>query len=343
MPTIVVIAHMLTRRQIYKLVNDYIGTYNGYLCGFSYRTHAEFYPHYCDLDIDPNQYSGTTRERFLTILEKSDTATQAKIIQGVLEKFPLDTFSEEEQADKQILYNEFKCIIEQLHADSKSRTGAEGKVKNLIFAANGPKPDIILSDSVSNKIQIVANAQYCLIYDQSIPDTGLRWLDLVHWWARQKDLPFPHRESESELYKRLHESLASPPEKFLFRSYFKTFRRVLDEQLPALIPQVYLHYDPKTVKELKGTQRLPRQRMDFLLLFSNQDRVVVEVDGQHHYADDKGASPQRYASMAAADRELRLQGYDVYRFGAFELQHENSEQVVNGFFRKLLGKYGILP
>ncbi|WP_286246809.1 hypothetical protein [Streptomyces graminofaciens] len=36
--------------------------------------------------------------------------------------------------------------------------------------------------------------------------------------------------------------------------------------LPALIPQVYLHYDPYTMNELGGANRLARQRMDFLLL-----------------------------------------------------------------------------
>ncbi len=58
----------LTNPKIMKIVNRYIGVVNGYLGNFSYRTHAEFYPEYCELDIDPNQYKGTTRERFIEIL-----------------------------------------------------------------------------------------------------------------------------------------------------------------------------------------------------------------------------------------------------------------------------------
>ena len=54
----------LTPQEVMKIVNRYIGVAGGYLGDFSYRTHAEFYPEYCDLDIDPNNYAGTTRERF---------------------------------------------------------------------------------------------------------------------------------------------------------------------------------------------------------------------------------------------------------------------------------------
>jgi hypothetical protein len=43
----------LTRQEIARLVNRYIGVSGGYLGDFSYRTHAEFYPEYCDLDINP--------------------------------------------------------------------------------------------------------------------------------------------------------------------------------------------------------------------------------------------------------------------------------------------------
>ncbi|MBI5738840.1 MAG: hypothetical protein HY997_23510 [Mycolicibacterium neoaurum] len=43
--------------------------------------------------------------------------------------------------------------------------GVAGTPKNLIFAAAGPKPDLVLVDAVNNDIQIVRNAEHCLIYD----------------------------------------------------------------------------------------------------------------------------------------------------------------------------------
>lgn len=78
----------LSRKDILFVVNRYIGVDGGYLGDFSYRTHSEFYPVYCDLDIDPFVYDGTTRERFIKVLENSDPRTQARILEGVLEKYP---------------------------------------------------------------------------------------------------------------------------------------------------------------------------------------------------------------------------------------------------------------
>lgn len=80
----------LTNPEIMKIINRYIGVSNGYLGDFSYLTHAEFYPDYCELDIDPYQYEGTTRERFIAILTSSPPQVQAKIVRGVLERFPLN-------------------------------------------------------------------------------------------------------------------------------------------------------------------------------------------------------------------------------------------------------------
>jgi hypothetical protein len=81
----------LTSPEIMKVVNRYIGVSGGYLGDFSYRTHAEFYPEYCELDIDPSQFqgTGTTREKFIAILSGASSQVQAKIVRGVLERFPI--------------------------------------------------------------------------------------------------------------------------------------------------------------------------------------------------------------------------------------------------------------
>ncbi len=80
----------LTRGQIMMVVNRYIGVSGGYLGDFSYRTHAEFYPEYCDLDIDPYEITGTTRERFIEILASATPTHQAQILRGVLDRFPVE-------------------------------------------------------------------------------------------------------------------------------------------------------------------------------------------------------------------------------------------------------------
>lgn len=80
---------MLKKSEIFRVVNDFIGVSGGYLRNFSYRTHYEFYPYYCDLEIDVGNYEpGTTREKFIRILEDATPADQAKILRGVLKKFP---------------------------------------------------------------------------------------------------------------------------------------------------------------------------------------------------------------------------------------------------------------
>ena len=38
-------------------------------------------------------------------------------------------------------------------------TGVAGELKNLIFAANGPKPRIVLQDAINNVIEITENAE----------------------------------------------------------------------------------------------------------------------------------------------------------------------------------------
>ncbi len=78
-----------------RLVTRYIGVFEGYLGTsqsdrFSYQSHADFYPQYCNLDIDPNQHEGTTRQRFIKVMSSVEPRDQAKILRGVLERFPAE-------------------------------------------------------------------------------------------------------------------------------------------------------------------------------------------------------------------------------------------------------------
>ena len=198
------------------------------------------------------------------------------------------------------------------------RGGVRGEMKNLIFAADGPKPRIVLRDAINNDLEIVENAEYCLVYDRPLADTGLTWRQLTAWRAGSDSLDGEEeRAAARELYARLLKSMdRNGAERFVFERYCARYR-THGFDIPALIPQVYLHYDPYT-RWAGGT--LTRQRMDFLLLLDRRRRVVLEVDGVQHYADADGrASPARYAEMVSADRELRLAGYEVYRFGGHEI------------------------
>jgi hypothetical protein len=69
----------LTRPEITRIVNRYVGVSGGYLGDFSYGSHCDFYPEYCDLDLDPFEYlpEGITRERFIRVLEGTPPHVQA--------------------------------------------------------------------------------------------------------------------------------------------------------------------------------------------------------------------------------------------------------------------------
>jgi len=223
-------------------------------------------------------------------------------------------------------------------------SGVRGDMKNLIFAANGPKPRIVLRDAINNVIEITENAEYCLVYDRPLRERGLSWRELTAWWASARGLDGTERDNARNLYQRLLASMTGNlGELLLFRTYAELYSSPGGFDLPALIPQVYLHYDPYTRRERMSPGPVARQRMDFLLLLPNRNRVVVEVDGRQHYADEDGhANTSLYAEMVKEDRALRLTGYEVYRFGGKELSDPSSgSTLVRDFFTALLEKHGL--
>ncbi len=215
------------------------------------------------------------------------------------------------------------------------------------------KPELVLADAVSNTIEITKNAEFCLVYDRPLDQSGLSWRHLVSWWTEtHAESGTSEQDAGRQLYKRLRRSLdrdrkpTDPPgpERQVFRAYSELLS-IHGFDLPALIPQVYLHYDPYTRTQRRTPGPLPRQRMDFLLLMRGRCRLVLECDGKHHYADDDGrASPRRYAEMVAADRELHLAGYEVVRFGGMEFQsQEQALSMLRSYFTRLFAAHGYLP
>lgn len=218
--------------------------------------------------------------------------------------------------------------------------GPAGSPKNLIFASTGPKPEIGFSDAINNDIVILSNASSCLVYERPIRRDGLLWTELVDWWRSMPGVNA--NDAARTLGHRLRASLASDAERTLFDTYFKVYRPKLASALPAIVPQVYLHYDPAVVKLLRHRAGLPRQRMDFLLLLPNNQRVVIEVDGAQHFSRDGEPSLDAYAQMVAADRDLRLAGYEIFRFGANELVGVGAVAVIKRFFDRLWGRHQIV-
>ncbi|WP_371591691.1 hypothetical protein [Streptomyces virginiae] len=233
--------------------------------------------------------------------------------------------------------------------------GAHGAFQNLIFAGLGDKPKIVMTDATENRIKLTTNADLWLVYDRPLLASGLSWQALIDWWRTDnpdKTDGLDDTKVSLQLHMRLAQSLpkTSPPQQLFFHAYYARVTRLypkLGFEQPALIPEVFLHYDPYSQKDPTNPKDLARQRMDFLVLLPNGERVVIEIDGWHHYStkealdsgEVKVAAPRLYAQMVAADRELRLDGYEVYRFGGAELpkeQPDKAKAVVNSFFDRLL-------
>lgn len=222
------------------------------------------------------------------------------------------------------------------------RKGVLGNAKNIIFAAK-QKPELVFDDAINNNIRIARNENHCLIYTDTIPQTGITWQMLILWYQK---LTFDDN-CESRLIERLKQSMDSTPESMLFDAYIEVAHEC-DNNVPALMPQVYLYYDPLTQKE-RGWRIFEHQKMDFLMLISMSNRVVIEIDGAQHYASDdyfpntttRKAMPCRYAEMVKAQREMSLYGYDVYRFGGYEFHPNADMDALKSFFRRLFQKYGV--
>ncbi|MGP4083451.1 hypothetical protein [Streptomyces sp. KR55] len=137
----------------------------------------------------------------------------------------------------------------------------------------------------------------------------------------------------------------------MFDTYIK-----LGFGLPALIPQIYLRYDPYSLTELNGVSRLTRQRMDFLLLMNQRARAVIEVDGIQHCSreSDQAAKQQSVSARPAAPRTLRGNGGGGPPAHAAELRglphrrprelgdHAAGESMLTDFFTRLLSRHGHL-
>lgn len=147
----------LTNQEIMRIVNRYIGVDQGYLGDFSYRTHAEFYPEYCDLDIDPSNHQGTTRVRFIAILEGSAPEVQAKILRGVLQRFPVDAEHRPKTRTPE-LQNELNQIARRLEGASPVPTPDPRITSAVVERAIGDVEALLRSSGAPSSVDRVHTA-----------------------------------------------------------------------------------------------------------------------------------------------------------------------------------------
>lgn len=218
-------------------------------------------------------------------------------------------------------------------------SGTARRPRNLIFSTLG-KPDIRFSSALDNDIEVAERADEVLVYDRPVGKEGLLWRHLLSWWQETRGIA-DQEQAKRSLYRRMEASLPqrSPGQKNLFWHYHHANWDSLND-VPALLPEVWLHWDPKTLRE-RGTHAMQNLRMDFLMLLPGSRRVVLEVDGMQHYTRNDGTEPDsaKYAATMAADRDLKFRGYEVFRFGHDELRdHETAQPLLARFFDMLLDR-----
>jgi hypothetical protein len=91
----------LTKPEIKRVTHGYIGVgATDILDGFSRKSLKEFYPRYCELDIDADSFQGNLREKFEAILGSVPPRDQAKILRGVTKMFPVSSFKRTRTAER---------------------------------------------------------------------------------------------------------------------------------------------------------------------------------------------------------------------------------------------------
>ncbi|MFE9846641.1 hypothetical protein [Streptomyces goshikiensis] len=239
---------------------------------------------------------------------------------------------------------EFEPLLSRLarHEGATAKAGyrgVQGDLRTLIFASKY-KPDLVWVDFAQGIVEITKNASQYLMYNRPISTAGMTMGTLADWWRHRDGIySLPPAEQLRRLHDRFAQHLGSDEERQLLTAYWKFAEKVGFEAAPAILPQVWLHYDPITQgeRDADGGRVLVRQRMDFLLLPPGGRRIVLEVDGIQHYSENGWAVTKKYAQMVKEDRRIRLQGYEVHRFGTYEFKAEEAPAaMLADYFAELL-------
>ncbi|PGU00117.1 DUF559 domain-containing protein [Bacillus cereus] len=165
-----------------------------------------------------------------------------------------------------------------------------------------------------------------LVFNDRIPAEGLTWKRLYTWWENQN----PISNKPEVLRERMKEVCYWSENKFL-KLYLELYG---EDCYPAILPQITIAYSPILSKsDLRNFKIVPNHRytMDFMVIPNNITKMIIEIDGKEHYSKLENkqyiADPSLYAAQVKEDRELKLKGYSVFRFGGFEVMDGKEEEL----------------
>ena len=224
---------MLTRLEVSKIVNRYIGVSDGYLGDFSYRTHAEFYPEYCELHIDPNKYEGTTRERFIQIVTTATPDVQARILRGVLQKFPPENGS-----SRAVVADDIKAMIERLEGAPRVSSPSLRNASDIVQHAIADALTLIEHRSATSGVDRIHTALHGYLKSH----------------CEQNSIPYPADASLTQMLKALRVShpalnvLAGPRQQDI-DTVLRSFATVVDALNPLRNKASVAHSNPALLQK----------------------------------------------------------------------------------------------
>jgi hypothetical protein len=121
----------LSRKEVGRLVHNWIGVDGGYLGSFSYASHDRFWLEVCDVAVSTAAFTGTTRECFEETLFDASANDQAAVLRAILEDYPPPEAPDPDQP---------KFRTEKLHREilswiSRLETGATSVEAALLSAS----------------------------------------------------------------------------------------------------------------------------------------------------------------------------------------------------------------
>lgn len=165
----------LTMPEVMRVVNRWISVSGGYLGDFTYRTHDDFYPEYCDLEIDSYGYDGTTRERFIEILRNSAPQDQAKILKGVLERFPLGAAEQPTTRTAQ-LQQQIESLIARLQSNADVAAEMQNITSEVVARALNDAETLVRSSGATSGVDRIHTALHGYL-EATCGDAGLQYPD----------------------------------------------------------------------------------------------------------------------------------------------------------------------
>jgi len=168
----------LTKGEAMMVTNQYVGNDGGYLGRedwpggrFSYRTLAEFYPQYCDVEVDLSLYSGTSRVTFIEVLHSVPISDQIKILKGVIERCPPG----DADSERSKLLPKIQALIERLETPQLIGVGDLKASSQAVAQALREADTLIKSHGASSAVDRVHTALHGFLESACVEngiDTG---------------------------------------------------------------------------------------------------------------------------------------------------------------------------